>query len=88
MSHFVYLIGSIKNYKLKTYVGYTNNINKRLSKHNSNKGAKTTKGRKWEIFYLKKYRNKKKAMSQEYSLKKNRTRRKIIVTKFLSTNQP
>jgi putative endonuclease len=31
----------------KTYVGYTNNILARLEKHNSNKGAKSTKGYKW-----------------------------------------
>ena len=41
----------------KTYVGYTNNLDLRILKHNSNKGAKTTKGNKWELIYKKKFLN-------------------------------
>ena len=33
----------------KSYVGYTIDIDKRLNKHNSNKGAKSTKGLQMEI---------------------------------------
>ena len=88
MSYFVYLIGSFKKGKLKTYVGYTNNLKKRLKLHNTNKGAKATRGREWIIFYQKKYKSKINAMTKEYSLKKNRKERKKIVFKFLSTNQP
>ena len=87
MSFFVYLIVSRKNFKLKTYVGYTHSLKKRLVLHNSGKGAKSTKGRIWKIAYFKKYNSKKKAMSQEYLLKKDRKKRKIIITKFLSTNK-
>ena len=43
----------------KTYVGYTNNILLRLKKHNSNKGAKSTKGYKWLLIYDKKFKSKK-----------------------------
>ena len=70
MAYFVYLIVSKSNYKKISYVGYTNNINKRLNLHNNGKGAKFTKGRKWKLVYLKKYISKKKAMSEEYKLKK------------------
>jgi len=42
----------------KTYVGYTDNIDKRLEKHNSNKGAKSTKGYKWLLIYNKKFKSK------------------------------
>ena len=87
MNYSVYLIGSIKKTKMKTYVGYTNNLKKRLMLHNCNMGAKSTRGRLWKIFYSKKYKTKKRAMSQEYYLKKNKKRRKLIVSKFLSTNQ-
>ena len=59
----------------KTYVGYTNNLNKRLKKHNSNLGAKSTKGYKWEIIYKKKFYSKSKALSFEYKLKKDRKER-------------
>ena len=55
MTYFVYLIGNYKFSKLTTYVGYTNNLKKRLDLHNSGKGAKFTKGRSWKIIYYEKY---------------------------------
>ena len=87
MSYYVYLIGASKKFKFKTYVGYTKNLKKRLFEHNSGKGAKSTRGYKWKFFYHRKYSSKQEAMSQEYILKKNKLRRKKIITKFLSTNQ-
>ena len=63
----------------KTYVGYTNNLLIRLKKHNSNKGAKSTRGYKWLLIYSKKFKTKSEAMSYEYSLKKNRIKRSIII---------
>ena len=65
----------------KTYVGYTNNLISRLDKHNSNKGAKSTKGYKWLLIYSKKFKSKSKAMSFEYKLKKNRILRTEILNK-------
>ena len=73
------MIKTLANFKHKTYVGYTNNIKLRLSKHNSNKGAKATKGYKWEIIYKKKFTNKSKAMSYEYLLKNDRKKRLTIL---------
>ena len=70
---------SISTNKKKTYVGYTNNLIERLKKHNSNKGAKSTKGKKWKIIYKKKFSTKSKAMSDEYKLKKNRKKRLTII---------
>ena len=71
MSFFVYMIITNHNDKLITYVGYTNNIKKRIHLHNTSKGAKFTKGKKWKLIYLKKYQNKVDAMKNEYKLKKN-----------------
>ena len=71
MSYFVYIIGSIKNSKPKTYVGWTKDLNERLRKHNSGKGAKSTKGRKWKIIYHEIFNSKEKAMRREYYLKKD-----------------
>ena len=67
----------------KTYVGYTNNLESRLSKHNNNKGAKSTKGYKWVLIYSKKFKNKNEAMSYEYELKNNKTLRKKLLEKSL-----
>ncbi len=43
----------------------------RLTLHNNSKGAKFTRGRNWKIVYSKKYKNKIKAMKEEYILKKD-----------------
>ena len=81
MSFFVYMLKSTTINK--TYVGYTNNIKKRLYLHNSNKGAKSTKGNKWILIYKRKFLNKSDAMSFEYQLKKNKKMREEIVNNFL-----
>ena len=82
MSFFVYLLKSISPGKIKTYVGYTNNLTKRLFLHNNNKGAKSTRGLKWKILYKKKFVSKSKAMSYEYKLKHDKILRKKIITKY------
>ena len=82
MSYFVYLIATIKNDKVVSYVGYTNNIKKRLALHNTGKGAKFTRGSNWQIIYKKKYTNKKEAMSEEFKLKKNYKLRNKIKLKL------
>ena len=69
--YFVYLLVSKNKNRTISYVGYTNNINKRLKLHNDSKGAKFTRGRKWKLVYFKKYDNKILAMKEEYKLKKN-----------------
>ena len=58
-----------------TYVGYTNDLKKRINLHNNNKGAKFTRGRKWKLIYKEKLNSKKEAISREYYIKKNRTLR-------------
>ena len=81
MYYYTYMIKSITPGTKKTYVGYTNNIQNRLKKHNSNKGAKSTKGYKWLLIYNKKFKTKSEAMSYEYKLKKDRNKRKEILDK-------
>ena len=76
--YFVYLIVSKNKKRTISYVGYTNNITKRLKLHNSSKGAKFTKGRKWKLAYYQKYDNKNLAMREEYKLKKNYSLRNKI----------
>ena len=83
MSFYVYLIISSDTKKTISYVGYTNNLTNRLSKHNSSRGAKFTKGRKWEMIYKKAYKTKSEAIKEEHKLKKNYLLRKKIKNKFL-----
>jgi putative endonuclease len=80
MTFYTYLLKSTSSLKVKTYVGYTNNIEKRLNQHNSNKGAKSTKGYFWKLIYKKEFDTKSEAMSFEYKLKKNRNLRKKLLT--------
>ena len=78
MNYYVYLIKSEDNGNIRTYVGYTNNLNKRIELHNLGKGAKSTRGRYWRLIYKKKYSSKSIAMKQEYKLKKNRKLRNLL----------
>ena len=82
MPYYVYILSNYKNSKLTTYVGYTNDLNKRLSLHNKGKGAKFTKGRLWKILYSEKYLTKNEAISREYYIKKNRKFRNLIKKQF------
>ena len=82
MKYFVYLIVSKNKQKYLSYVGYTNNLKKRLDKHNTSKGAKFTKGRKWLLAYTVSYDSKSTAMKEEYKLKKNYKLRNKIKSDF------
>ena len=83
MHYYVYLIITKINNKSISYVGYTNNLKKRLLLHNSSKGAKFTRGKKWKIAYFQEYSCKKKAMREEYLLKKNTKKRNMIKRNIL-----
>ena len=82
MNYYVYLIVSKVKKKTISYVGYTNNLKKRINLHNSSKGAKFTRGKKWKLIYYKKYESKIDAMKNEYKLKKNYILRKKIKKNF------
>ena len=82
MKYYVYLIVSKNKQKYLSYVGYTNNLNKRLAKHNASKGAKFTRGRKWILAYSISYDSKSKAMKEEYKLKKNYNLRNKLKSNF------
>lgn len=83
----VYLIITKKIHRYISYVGYAKNSNKRLSLHNSSRGAKFTKGKTWKLIYKKKYVTKSLAMKEEYKLKKNYKLRKKIIKKYLLKNE-
>ena len=81
MIYHVYMLKSLGKHPV-TYVGYTNNLKKRITLHNSSKGAKFTRGRKWKLIYKEKLNSKKEAISREYYIKKNRTLRNKIKKNF------
>ena len=79
MYHYVYILKTLKEYKNRSYVGYSTNVSERLKKHNSSKGAKATRGYKWKIIYKRTFRSKSKALSFEYTVKKDRKNRSSIL---------
>ena len=80
MRFYVYMLKS-RGLKSVTYVGYTNDLKKRITLHNSGKGAKFTRGRKWVLIYKERFKSKKEAISREYYIKKNRSLRNKIKNK-------
>ncbi len=83
MKYFVYLIITKRINKIISYVGYTNDLKKRLKLHNASKGAKFTKGNKWLLIYKKSYLSKRVAMRAEYELKKNYNFRTKLKSNYL-----
>ena len=81
MIYHVYMLKSLGKNPV-TYVGYTNNLKKRIMLHNNSKGAKFTKGRKWKLIYKEKLNSKSEAISREYYIKNNRVLRNNIKIKY------
>ncbi len=86
MKYYVYMLVNKNKNKLFSYVGYTNNIEKRITLHNNSNGAKFTMGRKWILCYKETYLCKSKAMSREYELKKDRKFRNFLKEKLMKKN--
>jgi putative endonuclease len=81
MKFYIYMLLT-KSKKKITYVGYTNNVEKRVKLHNSGKGAKFTRGRKWKLIYKEVLQSKAQAISRENYIKKNRKLRNYIKDHF------
>tara|TARA_B100001287_G_scaffold235706_1_gene207945 strand:+ start:313 stop:570 length:258 start_codon:yes stop_codon:yes gene_type:complete len=81
--YYVYILINLDKKNNPTYVGYTKNLQKRLTLHNSSRGAKFTRGRSWKIIYKKRYLSKIAAMKNEYILKNNRSKRYKIKNDYL-----
>jgi putative endonuclease len=80
---FVYVIGcagttAAGKPRHVTYVGWTNDVDARLRKHNSGKGARSTRGRTWVLLYSEQCASRRHAMSREWHLKRDRTLRRKL----------
>ena len=78
MDCFVYVLGSHGNGGWRTYVGWTNDLARRLVQHNAGTGARSTRGRTWELLYAERYASRAEAMSREWRLKRDRAFRKLL----------
>jgi putative endonuclease len=72
MPFFVYVLGSRRANDCRTYVGWTNDLDRRLQQHNAAQGAKSTRGRKWSLLYSERCKTREAAMSREWYVKRDR----------------
>ena len=82
MDCFVYVLGCRSGSRQLTYVGWSNDVMARLAKHNVGKGAKTTRGRSWQLLHSEWFPTKREAMSREWHLKRDRKVRKQLAAKI------
>ena len=87
MSFVVYMILTKINGRYISYVGYTNNIIKRIKLHNTSKGAKFTKGNKWRLVYKKGYNKKTLALKKEFLLKNDKKKRYELKKEYMLENE-
>lgn len=78
MHCYVYVLGCRAKDRYLTYVGWTTDVERRLKQHNSGAGARTTRGRTWVLLHTEKFRTRRKAMSREWHLKRDRKFRKQL----------
>jgi len=64
---YVYVLWSVK--LQKRYIGFTADIAKRFTEHNSGKSPFTKSGQPWELIYVEKYSTKNEAQKREIFLK-------------------
>jgi putative endonuclease len=75
---FVYVLGCSGRDGIRTYVGWTSDIARRLARHNAGKGARSTRGRVWQLLYVEYFESRTEAMRREYFLKRARKLRKKL----------
>lgn len=78
MASFVYVLGCAGADRHLTYVGWTDDVTRRLAAHNAGKGARSTRGRAWVLLYCEKCGSRRHAMSREWHLKRDRKFRKEL----------
>jgi len=86
--YFVYILQSIKDNSY--YIGYTKNIEDRLSEHNFGRTGYTKLKRPWEIIYREAYKTEKEAINRERKLKrlKNKKYLEYLIKKSHSLMGP
>lgn len=80
---FVYILGSSGKGGHRTYVGWTTDLDQRISRHNEGTGARSTRGRAWVLLYAERFTDRRAAMSREWHLKRDRAFRRLIAGVFV-----
>lgn len=77
--NFVYVLGSFHKGRYVSYVGWTNDVARRLDQHNAGTGARSTRGRVWILLHTESFETRNEAMSREWYLKRDRVFRKQLM---------
>ena len=75
MKYTVYILKSKRDNSY--YIGNTNNLEKRLIRHNKGYNKSTKRKTPWEIVYIEYYDNRQKAIKRELEIKKIKSRKYI-----------
>ncbi|ABD06609.1 Excinuclease ABC, C subunit-like [Rhodopseudomonas palustris HaA2] len=78
---FVYVLGCAGPNRYLTYVGWTLDLDRRLSQHNAGTGARSTRGRRWVLIHSERFTSRREAMSREWHLKRDRAFRRSLAAK-------
>lgn len=73
---FVYVLLHVS--RSVTYVGWTNDLERRLARHNEGRGARRTRGGQWRLVYAEKHATRGEALSREHALKQDRKFRALL----------
>ncbi len=79
MRCFVYVLAAATSAGVRTYVGWTTDLDRRVLRHNEGAGARSTRGRAWGLLYAECYASRGEAMSREWHLKRDRAFRKRLI---------
>ncbi len=85
MSAYVYVLGSAGAGGARSYVGWTNDLEARLARHNEGTGARATRGRRWVLLYAERLPTRGEAMSREWHLKRDRRFRRALLGDCLTS---
>lgn len=78
MHCYVYVLGCRTPRGPITYVGWTTDLERRVAQHNEGAGARTTRGRVWELIYAERYDTPREAMQREWRLKRDKPFRAML----------
>ncbi len=79
MTAYVYVLGCDTTTRYLTYVGWTLDLDRRLTEHNGGSaGARSTRGRAWVMIYAERWPNRTEAMRREWHLKRDRQLRRQL----------
>jgi putative endonuclease len=65
--YYVYILKGISNGEI--YIGYTDNLKRRLSQHNKGKSFSTKRYIPWQLIYCEVYKSENDAKTREFRLK-------------------